>query len=132
MNESRDLARVLLEKAKGDCYVVGRLKDDANAPAWTVGFHAQQSVEKAMKAVLCVHGAGYPRTHNIAMLLGLLRGKGVPDPPEADGLTELTPFVGGFRYEDEGREDRNLPLDRAWAATCAERTIRWAESILSG
>lgn len=39
MNESHELARVLLEKAKGDQYIVERLADDLEAPSWTFGFH---------------------------------------------------------------------------------------------
>ena len=36
-----------------------------------VGFHAQQAVEKAFKAVLAMVGAEFPFTHNIALLMQL-------------------------------------------------------------
>ena len=32
-------------------------------------FHAQQCVEKMLKAALIAHGKGYPRIHNIVELL---------------------------------------------------------------
>ncbi|MBN1867438.1 HEPN domain-containing protein [Candidatus Sumerlaeota bacterium] len=130
MNESHRLARVLLEKAKGDLYVVERMKDDAEAPAWTIGFHAQQAVEKALKAVLSANGVDYPHTHNLTVLLDLVVENGVGVPPGAHELPGLTPFAAGFRYDDEGSSDAIPPLDRAWAAECAARTIRWAESAL--
>ena len=35
-------------------------------------FHAQQAVEKALKAVLIINNISYPKTHNIRTLLDLL------------------------------------------------------------
>lgn len=103
MNESHDLARVLLEKAKGDQYIVERLTNDLEAPNWTFGFHAQQAVEKALKSGLCANAVAYPRTHNLAMLLELLRLKGLPLPPDAENLPELTPFGAALRYDETMR-----------------------------
>lgn len=80
MNSSIDFARALLAKARDDGYVVRRLCADAAAPDWIVGFHAQQAVEKAIKSVLTRREIEYPRTHNIAMLLELLRGNGIAPP----------------------------------------------------
>lgn len=40
------------------------------------GFHAQQAVEKAFKAVLDIREIGYPKTHNLLMLLDLLKASG--------------------------------------------------------
>lgn len=34
-----------------------------------VGFHAQQTVEKAVKAVLVLHGIAFPRSHDLDFLL---------------------------------------------------------------
>ena len=50
-----EAARRLFTKARDDRYIVARLADDPMAPAWAVGFHAQQAVEKALKAVLAGH-----------------------------------------------------------------------------
>jgi hypothetical protein len=47
MNRSREYALALLEKARGDLYVLERLAPDADAPAWSLGFHAQQAAEKS-------------------------------------------------------------------------------------
>ncbi|MCC7277407.1 MAG: HEPN domain-containing protein [Chromatiaceae bacterium] len=57
-------ARALLARARDDRYVVCQLGADQEAPAWVLGFHAQQAVEKALKAVLSGTGLEYPRTHS--------------------------------------------------------------------
>ena len=50
--QSAELARLLLRKAKQDQYAMNRLLDDPSAPDEVIGFHAQQAVEKMIKAVL--------------------------------------------------------------------------------
>jgi len=37
MNRSREYAEVLLEKARGDLYVLERLAADTDAPTWSLG-----------------------------------------------------------------------------------------------
>ena len=37
----------------------------------TLCFHAQQAVEKSLKALLISHSRSFPRTHNISILLDL-------------------------------------------------------------
>lgn len=100
MNGSREYARVLLRKAREDVDICARLIQEPPLSAWGIGFHAQQAVEKLIKAVLCLHDVIYPRTHNIVMLLELLRSKGISLPPDAQSLAQLTPFGIAFRYED--------------------------------
>lgn len=41
-------------------------------PTDTVGFHAQQCVEKYLKALLVCKGIDFPRTHDIERLVALL------------------------------------------------------------
>ncbi len=52
MNENREAARNLLRKSKDDFYAAEVLSANLTVSLWIVGFHAQQSVEKALKAVL--------------------------------------------------------------------------------
>jgi HEPN domain-containing protein len=129
MNRSREHAESLLEKAKGDAYVTERLAADVGAPEWSVGFHAQQAAEKAIKAVLTGHRIEYPRTHSLAMLLEMLRAHGLPEPPDSESLPRLTPFGAGLRYEDTAEADE-AQIDRPWAVQCADRTVKWAASVL--
>ncbi|MCK5272261.1 MAG: HEPN domain-containing protein [Sedimentisphaerales bacterium] len=56
MNRSHSHALALLQKARDDEYVLRCLINDPSAPLWAIGFHAQQAVEKALKAALAKTG----------------------------------------------------------------------------
>src|SRR5436309_1859575 len=47
-----------------------QLKEEC--PTDTVCFHAQQCIEKYLKAVLVYNGVDFPRTHNLSVLIVLL------------------------------------------------------------
>lgn len=130
MESSIDFALSLLAKARDDAYVVAHFRSDPMAPDWIIGFHAQQAVEKALKAVLAVREIEYPRTHNIALLLELLHENGLPLPPGAEALPRLVPFGVALRY-DEGMEDDMITLDRCWASDIVAATLQWAEASLN-
>ena len=87
-------------KAAGDEAILARLIGDEEIPDDGLGFHAQQAVEKMVKAVLARHEVPYERTHNIAYLVRLLEEAEIPLPPNAEGLPELTPWAAEFRYDD--------------------------------
>lgn len=101
MDDLMERALSLLRKAADDHYAAACLAKDTHASPWTVGFHTQQAVEKALKAVLMWRGLRYPFTHGIAALVKILRQAGLPLPPDSDDLPYLTPFASLFRYEDE-------------------------------
>ncbi|MGQ0665336.1 MAG: HEPN domain-containing protein [Pseudomonadota bacterium] len=123
--------RAHLQRARGDRHAYRRLMDDPETPARRIGFHAQQAAEKAIKPVLAWASVEYPRTHNLIMLVELLRKHGLPSPPDAEELARLTPFGAALRYDDAS-PDEDVALDRAWAASCVDRTIRWAEASNTG
>ena len=130
MNNARDFAQQLLEKARGDALILVRLGNDATVPIWGLGFHAQQAVEKAIKAVLAFNLVEYPRTHNLAVLVALLREHNLSVPPEADGLASLTPFGAVLRY-DETVPDSDAMLSPEWAQNTIQQVIAWAEGVLA-
>ena len=127
MNSSTDYAAALLSKARDDGYVVRSMSADASAPNWVIGFHAQQAVEKSLKSVLTRHEIEFPRTHNLSMLIELLRLHVIPLPPDADDLARLTPFGVALRYDDAAGEEEP-PIQREWAVDVVSRTIDWAAS----
>lgn len=127
MNSPTDYADALLGKARDDGYVVRHMSADSSAPDWIIGFHAQQAVEKAIKSVLTRHEVEFPRTHNLSMLIELLRQHGIAVPPDADDLARLTPFGVALRYDDSAGEDEPA-LERAWALAVVFRTLDWAAS----
>ena len=59
MASRRDLAAELLAKAADDEAVVRALIDDESVTESIVGFHAQQAVEKSLKAVLASRGCEF-------------------------------------------------------------------------
>ena len=90
--------REWLSKAEGDL-ASARLLLKGGGPAWAAGFHAQQSVEKYIKAVLVLNGTRFGRTHDIGELLALLPLAQRP-PLDAEAAFELTRSAVASRYPD--------------------------------
>ncbi len=130
MQHSHEHALALLRKAEDDAYVLRRGSEDPKMPAWILGFHAQQAVEKALKAVLTERGMEYPRTHDLSLLLKLVRDQGVSPPPDASVLHRLTPFGVLLRYDEEPHPSAEEALHRQWALDCVSRTLEWAATTL--
>ncbi len=63
--KQRELVRSLLHKAAQDEAAVERLMPDADLDDELIGFHAQQAVEKSLKAWLAHLGIDYPRIHSL-------------------------------------------------------------------
>ena len=123
-----DLARLLMEKAAGDEKILLRLIDEDDIPDDGLGFHAQQAVEKRIKAVLAQNEVVYERTHNIAYRLKLLDDAGITKPAGAEDLPNLSPWAAELRY---GRTPEATP-DRAQMRTLVQQTKTWAETLLKG
>lgn len=73
------------------------------------GFHAQQAVEKSLKAWISSIGGAYGFTHDLRVFLLTLRELGC-DIEAFRHLTILTPFAAQLRYEP--LETLDEPLDR--------------------
>ena len=64
------VARQWIAKAENDLKNAAHtLRMDRGCPTDTVGFHAQQCVEKYIKAFLVLKGIDFPRTHDIERLV---------------------------------------------------------------
>jgi HEPN domain-containing protein len=129
LKRSCELAELLLRKAAGDEYVFEKRSEDPQAPDEIVFFHAQQAVEKMIKAVLALSAVRFQKTHDLAGLVDLARGSGIPFPKELEGVTDLTPFATNFRYEDMPSESVQI-FHSYWVKECVRRTRAWAESML--
>lgn len=93
------LAEKLLEKANKDLIVVEKWKSDPDIAIEIIGFHAQQSAEKILKAVLAYEEIDYPFTHRISDLIDLIKDHSIPFPEEHEEVRFLTPFAVEYRYE---------------------------------
>jgi HEPN domain-containing protein len=81
-------------------------------------YHCQQAAEKLVEAALVQAGLAFPKTHDIAALVGLL--------PANHRLKEkfrsfekLTPFGVAYRY----------PAEDEWAVPSAEAIETWRREI---
>lgn len=126
--DGRDLARVLLHRARGDTTLIQKVLDDSDVPDSIVGFHAQQAVEKSIKAVLSARGLAFQRTHDLDYLLGLLEANTISGPPELARAAELSPWAVEFRYET----DDEPTLDRGDALRVVEAVLGWATQVAGG
>ena len=100
----KGIAEKWLKKAYTDLRVAEKLLEIGEEP-WVIAFHAQQAVEKALKAYLVLHDKHFGKVHNIARLIDLCT--------EVDqdfnqlyelGVDELYPLAIEARYPDTGIE----------------------------
>lgn len=126
---SRELAELLLRKARQDEFAMDKLMPDPDSPDELIGFHAQQAVEKILKSVLALAAVRSQRTHDLAELIELVRKNGFSFPETLEEVSRLNPFATVFRYEDLPAEAQ-CAFDRSWALTCVRRVRGWAESVL--
>ena len=129
METSRDKPDVLLEKAREDQYLLELAAPDQRVSDSLLGFHAQQAVEKALKAVLAARNVGFARVHNIVYLLALMEEAGIARPPDPDILKRLTPYAVDYRY-GELLTDSPQPLDRSLAIEVVRRVLDWAVPLI--
>ena len=120
--DGRDLARRLLRRADGDITLVRIIVDNDEVLDAMVGFHAQQAVEKSIKAVLAAHDVEYGKTHQLHYLIRLLEENRIDAPASVLDAVELNPWAVEFRYE----EDDEPPLDRHATFAFVKEIRRWA------
>ena len=93
-------------------------------------FHAQQTVEKSLKAVLVQRGVAFPYTHDLARLITLVRNVELPWPEALDAAAALTVYAAGSRYPGPGGEIPEAEYRQATAL--AQRVLDWAEFLIRG
>jgi HEPN domain-containing protein len=126
MTPQREEAERYLRLARRDEAAFLALLNSPTVDFSVACFHAQQSVEKSLKAVMFLHGLEFRRTHDLEELSGTLADAGVNIPLEATELRRLTPYAVEFRYDDEP-----MPLvtpEQAIAYTA--RVLAWADEAL--
>ncbi len=121
--DGRDLALVLLGRADGDLALVRHVLDNPDIHDAIVGFHAQQAVEKSLKAVLAAREVDYAKTHALGYLIDLVQANGIDVTPGVLKAAELNPWAVEFRYE----ADSEPALDRHAALELIEGIRRWAD-----
>ena len=83
-------SRILLDRADDDIRLVRRVVDEAEIADAIIGFHAQQAVEKALKAVLAAREVEYAKTHALGYLIGLIEANAIEAPAAVLNASELS------------------------------------------
>jgi HEPN domain-containing protein len=126
--EPADLAALYAKKAQNDATAAREFADNSEISDEIIGFHAQQAVEKWLKAVMASLGLPQQRTHDIDQLGRMLEEQGVDLPVPRSRLAELTDFAVPLRYEDLLDAE---PLDRKATAILIDQMGRWAVDQLA-
>lgn len=92
-----------------------------------IGFHAQQALEKLLKAALAYAGAAPPHIHNLGELMAKLKDVGLSTPVSADEARALIPWAVEFRYDDVLDER----LDRTASRAVVEKMRAWVDDLLA-
>lgn len=126
MSAAPDLSSDLLSLAKEDLAAAEALDQAERVSDAPVGFHAQQAVEKALKAALASRDRDFPFTHDIGLLMQLCQDAGVELPADLAEADRLTPYAAAIRYGlgDPGAVPTSDAL--RWAALA----IEWADALL--
>jgi len=124
MSAEPDLPGDLIALAREDLASAEALHAAERISDSPVGFHAQQSVEKALKAVIASRGLEFPFTHDLGVLMQLCEDAGLAVPAELSAADRLNPYAAAIRYGlgNPGTVDAEDAL--RWATLA----IEWVEA----
>ena len=101
MDDLQDYINKWIFRADEDLSVVDRLcESDPSAYSSSICFHAQQAVEKYLKALLVFKGIDFRKTHDVDYLLSECQ-KVTSDVLDSIDLKRLTDFGVSVRYPDD-------------------------------
>jgi HEPN domain-containing protein len=124
--EQIEVAESLARLAGIDLATAEKLAPDPEMDDRPVGFHAQQTVEKALKVVLVLEGVDFPKTHDLEYLIMLAGKHSIAIEPELEAASWLTPWAAEFRYDDAPIET----LDRKRAISTANTAVNWCLELI--
>ena len=113
-------AQLLLDAAERDHSALRGMGDPEVFADEFFGFHAQQAIEKLLKAWLASLGETYPLSHDLASLLNILSTRG-PDIERFDELVDYTRYAVRLRYAPADPDAK--PLNR-------DKTVRQVDALL--
>jgi HEPN domain-containing protein len=122
----KDHAKQLLDMANKDHSALSNMLDSENFSDEVFGFHAQQTIEKALKAWIAVRGLVYPKSHDVSALVKILRDDG-QDLSKFPNLEDYTVFAVQYRYEAYDDEDE---IDRGEAVEKTQLFLSHVQGIL--
>jgi len=126
MNAAPDLPGDLLALAREDLAAAEALDRAERVSDAPVGFHAQQAVEKALKAAIAGRDQDFPFTHDLGLLMQLCQDAGLELPAGLTDADRLTPYAAAVRY---GLGDPGA-VATADALRWGALAIEWADAEL--
>ena len=96
-----DFVQQWLKKANSDLQAARLLCTGELDDYFASGFHAQQAVEKYIKAFLVCHQIEFPKTHNIRRLRQLVARRDATLAERLERADVLTPYGVDMRYPEE-------------------------------
>ena len=116
-----------LRHARSDL-ALARIERPAEVFLEMLCFHAQQAVEKSIKAVLLANEIRFPYTHGVAKLISLVKEAEIPWPEGLDQAADLTEYASETRYP--GSVEPVSEEDYRQALEVAEQVLAWAASFI--
>jgi len=92
-------------------------------------FHAQQAVEKSLKAVLLQLGIAFPYTHDLARSITLVKSARLPWPEELEAAAALTVYAAGSSYPGPPRKLLDPALQMTFWLPAAEAALAQALEV---
>lgn len=125
--EPGQLAALLARKATEDAVALREFEGNPNVADSILGFHAQQAIEKWLKAVLADKGVDFEYTHDLRRLIELVEELGITFPFVTGEIVMYTEFAVPLRYEDLLDAEA---LDRRAAVALINEVEAWARDLL--
>jgi HEPN domain-containing protein len=126
MTTSLDEARRFLSLAADDLAAFQALAALPHIRPAIAFFHAQQTIEKSLKAVLFARGEEFRKTHDLYELADRLERAGLKLPCGADELARINPYAVESRYGDEVIQS----MSREEIDALTKRMLNWAEATV--
>ena len=127
MTPQLEEAQRLLALARSDRDAFQWMRQGPGIRPAAVFFFAQQSAEKALKAIMTIKGLVPGRTHNLLALAAEINSAGVVTPRTPEALAVLNPYAVTFRYDDEDI----VLVTPEQALDIVNALLVWAEGLIA-
>ncbi|MCX6150426.1 MAG: HEPN domain-containing protein [Ignavibacteriales bacterium] len=112
MSDKKYSEQLLLLARKDILALKGMLENKEMFHDEVFGFHAQQAVEKSLKALLCLNAIEFRKTHDLSLLFNQIFENKFEIPDNLEDLQALNDFAVEYRYdlffEEEGLNRREI------------------------
>ena len=125
--DPRAEAEVLVRKANDDANAMRLLAPDAEISDEIIGFHAQQAIEKWLKAVLGSRGIEFEYTHDLRRLIAEVTAAVGEFPFDNAQVVALTEHAVPLRYDEILDTE---PIDRQTTLALVNDVGDWAATQL--